>query len=455
MSVVGDLYVALGFKVDDSKLKSFDQNIKSLRNNFLGLVAETAGAIYAVDRFNAGLKNSLTTAQSLSNFTKDTGLNNYKLQIFEATGRMGELGIKTEETLGAFQSLNAFLIARRYDGTTTVEMMRLGVTTSDNADSAVEKIRNARQNNPQYSGEAGKALFSHDIQGLGLDQRMGPEFDMSWQEQEKKALATGTIRTEDQINAEQKLNATLAETTIRTDALYNTIALKLAPALEGFNNKLVEILNELNGGGSPDAGKKAADWKKFWQNNLEDNQKPRSFWNRVGRDAAKVYGFPLDVSRIGWEAITGTGDVEDSRFGTTSMLMRDKVLEENQKKLSGAPSTSSGALSLPTSAALPDGTGIIQTPQPSASGLRSLNNLPIDGAEPVVKINGDGDSDWDKAFKNLQNKPSSGTPLSSNSNFNIKIDVNGADSPRETAQEINRQLEYAISLNQFGNGGVA
>lgn len=69
-SMVGELFVALGFKVDQKALKDFDDGIKTLEKNMFKLAAGAAATVWALNRFVAG---SVSRAEQLRAFRLETG----------------------------------------------------------------------------------------------------------------------------------------------------------------------------------------------------------------------------------------------------------------------------------------------------------------------------------------------------------------------------------------------
>lgn len=74
---VGDIFVALGFKVDDKNLKQFDGGIRSLSSNMLAAVGSITAGLYALDRF---VESSTTAATKIATVGEQTGLSTTELQ---------------------------------------------------------------------------------------------------------------------------------------------------------------------------------------------------------------------------------------------------------------------------------------------------------------------------------------------------------------------------------------
>lgn len=100
---VGDLFIALGFQVDDKKLKDFNDNIKSGTQALGAMSATAAGAVYAVNRFTA---SSVDSSVKLNNLTVQTGTAADEVQRFyNVAGRKNTL-VTLDETVDMFTKLS-------------------------------------------------------------------------------------------------------------------------------------------------------------------------------------------------------------------------------------------------------------------------------------------------------------------------------------------------------------
>ena len=439
MSSVGDLFVMLGFKVDDKQLKGFDNSIKSLRNNMAGMVAETIGAVYAIDKFTSGIAHSLQGAQNLSNFTRQTGLDNYKAQIWGVTGTLDHMGVKAEETQNALFNLNEQLASiRRGESAPSAAMGQIGITGADDAYTAWEKIRQARQTFPQFQGAQGQANFTSFLQSLGVPTGLAPAFKMSFDEQERRVKETGNIKSEEDIAKQNEANDALQQTNAEFTGIYNTLATDLIPEIKTFNSWLHDfavglhyLISQKPDENYPAIAKDKANIRA--EAGLDKPEKDRSLYNHV-------YDTVYNNGLTRW--MEGAGGYIDKVLADTGATPNEGA---------GAPTSPTQLLMNPAQPILAPKQGL-NLPQ----GRPDLTLTPnIDDNETPISSGLVKQEDFDKVFKNLQAKPAIGPQSSNSTSYQIKIDVNGAESPRETAAEVARQLEYTISMNQFANGGVA
>ncbi len=74
---IGELFIALGFDVDDKKLKAFKEDIKDGLNSLLKMSAAGAAAVYAINRIVEG---SISSALAFRNISLESGLATESIQ---------------------------------------------------------------------------------------------------------------------------------------------------------------------------------------------------------------------------------------------------------------------------------------------------------------------------------------------------------------------------------------
>lgn len=121
---IGSLFIALGFDVDDQKLKGFQDEITAVRNNLFKVTAVAAGAVFAINRFVA---SSVSDSVKLKNFTQQTGIAGDEVERFyNVAGRLNT-ELTLDSTIGMFQNL-ADTISLASEGMGAIgEATRLGL----------------------------------------------------------------------------------------------------------------------------------------------------------------------------------------------------------------------------------------------------------------------------------------------------------------------------------------
>lgn len=99
---LGELFIALGFDVDDQKLKSFNDSIKSGWMGMLKLSAIAAGSVYAINKFVAG---GVEAATALRNFNTETGHSIEGLQKWQIAATLTNASISADQVTASFKAM--------------------------------------------------------------------------------------------------------------------------------------------------------------------------------------------------------------------------------------------------------------------------------------------------------------------------------------------------------------
>lgn len=126
---VGELFVSLGFDVDDASLKDFNAKIVEGRNEILTMSAAATGAVYAL---NAMFESSAHNALQLKNFTEQTGYSAEALQKWQAVIHETNPAVGLEEAANGYKKLAQTLIDIRQGKGNSGALAMLGVTYDPN-----------------------------------------------------------------------------------------------------------------------------------------------------------------------------------------------------------------------------------------------------------------------------------------------------------------------------------
>lgn len=123
---IGDLYVKLGFDVDDAKLKSFDQSIKDV----FGTVLKIAGVGGGVAGFIGLAKGAEETALQITNLTTVYGTSAKAIQAWGAAVHESNPLKSYAEGISSFGSIAEYLKNAAYTPQGASSLNRLGVSFS-------------------------------------------------------------------------------------------------------------------------------------------------------------------------------------------------------------------------------------------------------------------------------------------------------------------------------------
>lgn len=161
---VGELFVSLGFDVDDSSLKDFNAKIVEGRNEILTMSAAATAAVYAL---NALFESSAHNALQLKNFTDQTSYSAEALQKWQAVIHETNPSIGLEEAANGYKKLAQTLIDIRQGKGNSGALAMLGVTYDPNMspEKALEQIRAHLQ---QTIAQNGVGFVTDKLNAIGI-----------------------------------------------------------------------------------------------------------------------------------------------------------------------------------------------------------------------------------------------------------------------------------------------
>lgn len=222
---IGELFMALGFDVDDEKLGSFDKKIESLKTNMVMTAAKTTAVIWAIDRFTAG---SIRAAAALANFNSQTNLSADRLQKWQAIAQMKNLAASADTVLGSVKSLQDNLTQIRLGGGNVTPFQMLGIDVrGQDAFQVLEQIRERIQG-------LDRPIAVNLLQQLGIDPTMLETLMLARGEFE--ALGDEFKRSQETTDRLMKLGFSIQMLKMRFSLWKDEFVAYIAPILEGAIN---------------------------------------------------------------------------------------------------------------------------------------------------------------------------------------------------------------------------
>lgn len=160
---VGDLFVALGIKTDESKLKAINTGFSNLRRGLIETKVAFIGAIWGLDRF---ISSSVQGIASIDNIAQQTGLSFQELQKWDMAGQMSNLAIGAGQTANAIGNLQKQIALIKMGQGNIAPFQMLGIDVMGK--NAFEVIKDLRKNIQGLSPDIATNLISQ----LGLDPAM-------------------------------------------------------------------------------------------------------------------------------------------------------------------------------------------------------------------------------------------------------------------------------------------
>lgn len=138
---VGELFVFLGFQVDDKQLKNFDNGIKSLTKQLDLTKVGAIAAVYAMDRF---IESSVAGAVALYNFNQQTAISTQSLQAWQAAAHGANPALGVDEIAQSIQTLENNLVEIRKFGSGNASpfaWLKIDIAHGQNAINVLEQLR--------------------------------------------------------------------------------------------------------------------------------------------------------------------------------------------------------------------------------------------------------------------------------------------------------------------------
>ena len=143
---IGELFIKLGFDVDDEKLRNFQSELNSGFTSLLKITAAATGALYAFDRFVEG---SINNAVAMRNFKTVTGESIDELQRWQVAATMANTSLSVDQVTASVSNLNKALadISMGRGNAAGVASMLIGDVRGKSAFEVLEELRKNYQAN--------------------------------------------------------------------------------------------------------------------------------------------------------------------------------------------------------------------------------------------------------------------------------------------------------------------
>lgn len=217
---LGELFMTLGFDVDDKKLKEFNSAVNSLAMDMGKTVAVVTGAIWAIDRFVAGL---IKSAAALADFNNQTGLSTQKLQEWQSAAQMSNLGISAQDVLSSIKAIQDNLVQIKLGGgnVSPFQMMGIDIAGKD-AFGVLEQVRE------RIKG-MDRNVAVNLMQQMGINPQMLNVLQLSRSEFEK--LGAEFRRTHEMTQSALNLGVAINRLGMQFDFWKDQLTAEVAPAL--------------------------------------------------------------------------------------------------------------------------------------------------------------------------------------------------------------------------------
>lgn len=228
---IGELFIDLGFDVDDKKLKEFNESIKAGAGELLKMSAIATGAVYAL---NAFMESSGQKAVSLRQFTLETGFAADALQKWQNLIHLTNPNVGVEEAANNYKKLAQTLIDIRQGKGNAGALAMLGVTYDTNLtpEKALDQISEHLQ---QTIAQNGIGFTTDKLNAIGIGSGAINALMMSAQQRDR--LAAPFNISQDDINKLVEYERQMAALELEWNKFKATVSADWAPGLvQGINS---------------------------------------------------------------------------------------------------------------------------------------------------------------------------------------------------------------------------
>ncbi len=162
---IGELFIALGFDVDDKKLKEFKEDLKGGLEGLLKISAAAAATTYGIDKFIEGAINS---ASALRDINLETGLSTEALQRWQNVISTSDPSASVEQVRGSIRAIQEAIAQAKFSGKDPHAFAMLGISGFMNMDAneVMDALRKAYKQHPSVFGD--KTFLASLYKDLGI-----------------------------------------------------------------------------------------------------------------------------------------------------------------------------------------------------------------------------------------------------------------------------------------------
>ncbi len=235
--LLDEIFVALGFKVDEKKVKDFKSSLDVTIGSLKRVVVATTGAVVAIDR----MANALLRAnQAYVSFNQQTGISIGAMNNIIGAGMLSNYNLTADAMMSSVQALQSNLSAIKYGQGNIAPFQMLGISpVGKDAIQVIEELRGAIQG-------------ISDMDAVNLIQQMGLSPDMisllrlsSTEMQRLNAAAQQFMLTDAQRQSLNQFALELRLVHMEMSYLKDKAIIAMAPHLIKLLNNFAKILELL------------------------------------------------------------------------------------------------------------------------------------------------------------------------------------------------------------------
>ena len=202
---VGELFVSLGFDVDEQKLKDFDSSIASLEKHMLSLTAVATGSVIGLDVF---LTKVADRATAMKQFGDQTGYSTQALQEWALVINRTNPVIGIEQAQEKYKAFTEYVKNINWGAGGGSILSQLGVDYIPGADPA-QYVQKLSERLPDFIAKFGRARAGMLLDQIGLG--AGSIDALLTTAQQRREMTKGLLLSYEELNHIDRLNSKIAE----------------------------------------------------------------------------------------------------------------------------------------------------------------------------------------------------------------------------------------------------
>lgn len=308
MPSIGDIFVKLGFDVDDAKLKGFDTGIRNLKNSLALVSVEAIGTVYALERIAS---KSMAAATQVMNMKAQFGVDPKTAMFWETVGRASNPALSTEAIDSSLAAFEQNLVQWQRGGMPKWVANDVHINSRDTLESALAKLGDYVRNNG-----ASPAWKSRNLADAGFDPGLTNALKMTDQERHDLFKRAGGGYDVEKVADAAKA---ISELDVSLTNLSRDLSVEMAPAIRDVAKAIEELLGRVKGEG---ADASHDDLKQYWRDKFDPTKTSN------GR---RRLGMFVEAARVGATDLFNGNDeaAQNSKmFSPASWAARREVLDE-------------------------------------------------------------------------------------------------------------------------------